>query len=208
MSLARAAFDAASRYLRRHPEEIGRAVRGAFGLRFGVPMAAFHWLADELLNKGDAKVAIDAAPPGLRLAGIFDAMDTKLDAKATIIIDRVRITADELRIDVRLEDIDVKILSDKKTQISALIRSGALDVSRPGDLMRELPDIPEFIVDCDGNRIGVDLAKHPQLRSNDAVRKAIATVASLVTIDSIQTDDSHFEVKLRALPRGVVVAAG
>ncbi len=205
---SRAVLEAAGEYLRKHPEEIGRAVRGALGLRIGVPLVALRWLTKQLLaDKEDTEVRFEARPPGIRVGGIFEAMETKMDAGATIFIDRVKIDEVNARIDLRLEDIDIKILSEKKTQISALIRSGALDVSNVGDLINELPDIPDFILDAKDNKMSIDLMLHPQLKDNPKLRQMVGALSSLVTLHGVYTDDDHLDIKLRAFPRGLFTAA-
>lgn len=205
---SRAVLEAAGAYLRKHPEEIGRAVRGAMGLRIGVPLVALRWLTSQLLaDKEDTEVRFEARPPGIRVGGIFEAMETKMDAAATIFIDRVKIDDVNARIDLRLEDIDIKILSEKKTQISALIRSGALDVSNVGDLINELPDIPDFIFDAKDNKMSIDLMLHPQLKDNPKLRQMVGALTSLVTLHGVSTEDDHLDIKLRAIPRGLFTAA-
>jgi hypothetical protein len=44
--------EAVRSYLRTHPEELGRAVRSALGLRFGVPLAALRWLGLQAERSG------------------------------------------------------------------------------------------------------------------------------------------------------------
>ncbi len=199
---------AAGRYVWQHPQEIRRAVRNAANLRIGVPLVAFRYLVSELVPKdSDSDVVIEAAPPGLRLAGTVNAMETKLRASAIICIDDVEIDANTMRLTVRLEDIDVQVLSDKKTQLSALLKSGALSVREPGALINELPDMPPVIVSAVGNRVTLDLLKAPQLGENEMARKALRVLSSIVTVSRIETADEHFEVKFRAFPGGVMDAA-
>ena len=71
--------DALRTYLRTHPEEIGRAVRSALGLRFGVPLAALRWLGQQAERSGKVEdLQIDSIPPGLRLGGNVDLMNTPI----------------------------------------------------------------------------------------------------------------------------------
>ena len=204
----RSALEAAAFYLRRHPEEIYRSVIGLVGMRASIPVAALRWLAGEALAGAaeDNQVVIEAVPPGLRIGGTFEAMKTRLNAKATIFVDRVLVDEAHARLDLRLEDINIEVLSDTKTQIGALIRSGALDVSQVGDLLAELPDIPGFIVDAHGNRLSIDLMRHPTLRENPRLQEIVGLVSSLVTVRALETDPSHVGVRFRPLPRGVLEA--
>lgn len=208
MLSGRRAVEAAGKYLRRHPEEVGRAVRSALGLRFGVPVAAFRWLVEQISrDPSDADVQIDPEPPGLRLAGTFENMQTRLRGSAVVYIDRIHVTAHQIRIDVRLEDVSLNVLSEKKTHLSALIKSGALDVSKPGNLVAELPDMPPVIIDAYDNIISLDLMREPKLSSNRAVYRAVGLLSSLVTVHGVETDSTHLDVLMRAFPQGVGAAA-
>lgn len=178
------------------------------GLRFGVPVAAFQWLADELIpKKADADVKISSAPPGIRMAGNFDMQGTRVRGDAQVFVDRIVATHDRMRIEVRLEDIKLKVLDDKKTQISALIRSGALSLANPGALISEMPDMPDFIVDATDNRIAIDLMKHPSLSKNVMVRRVLGLMTGFFTVARVETDDTHFDVAFRVLPDGLGGAA-
>lgn len=201
-------MEAAAYYLRRHPEEIYRSVVDLVSLRASIPVAALRWLAGEALAgaSDDNQVVIETVPPGLRIGGTFEAMKTHLHAKATFFVDRVLVDESHARLDIRLEDIDIRVLSKTKTQIGALIRSGALDVSQIGDLLAELPDIPPFIVDAHGNRLSIDLMRHPTLRENPRLQEMVGLVSSLVTVRALETDPSHVGVRFRPLPRGVLEA--
>lgn len=199
----RLALEAATQYIRTHPEEVRRFIRGGFGLRFGVPLAAFRWLVSHVL--GDANgmdPVIEAASPGLRVAATLEKMDTKMRARATMFITRISVSAHELRMELRLEDVGITVLSEQRTIVSALINSGALDVSRPGDLVNELPGIPDFIVEADGHRIVVDLMKAPSLANNPMARHLLGLTSSIISLHGVHTEEDHLDVVFRALPRG------
>jgi hypothetical protein len=208
MLSGRTVAGAAGRYLRRHPEELGRALRSALGLRLGVPVAAFRWLVEQTSrDPADADVEIEPHPPGLRLSGTFENMQTRLRGSAVVFIDRIEIDAQRIRIDLRLEQVRLRVLSERKTHLSALVKSGALDLSRPGNLVAELPGMPPFIVDAHDNVVGVDLMRDPKLGRNRMVVHAVGLLSSLVTVHAIETDSTHLDVLLRALPRGLGAAA-
>lgn len=201
-------MQAAGRYLRRHPEELGRAVRGAVGLRFGVPIAAFRWLVEQISSDpSEADVEISADPPGLRLAGTFENMKTRCRGSAVVFIDRIQVSSEQIRIELRLEQVGLKVLSANKTHLSALIKSGALDLSNPGNLVAELPDMPPVIVDAHDNIVVLDLMREPKLRSNRAVYRAVGLLSSMITVHGVETDPTHLDVVMRAFPRGLGAAA-
>ena len=201
-------FKAAGRYLRRHPDELGRAVRNAIGLRFGIPIEAFRWLAGELLDDDKVEdLVIEADEPGLAVAATFDLMKSRVRGGATIFIDRVEIDGDKMRVEVRLEDVSMTPIGDEKTQISALLRAEALDLSRPGDLVAYLPDMPATIVSAHGNRIVLDLMKIPKLGRDPKVRHAVGMLSSLVTLHRVETNDRHLDLDFRPFPSGLTAAA-
>jgi len=74
-------------------------------------------------------------PPGLRVGATIDLMGTPVRAGADIFIERVSITPDELRFEIRLDKVSLKVADDApESPIAALLRSGALDLSKPGNL--------------------------------------------------------------------------
>lgn len=208
MLRGRTVVGAAGRYLRRHPEEFGRAVRSMFGLRLGVPIAAFRWLVEQVSkDPSDADVEISAEPPGLHLAGTFENMKTRLRGSAVVFIDQIYVATDQIRITLRLEQVTLKVLSEKKTHLSALVKSGALDLSNPGNLVAELPDMPAFIADAHDNIVVIDLMREPKLRGNRMVYRAVGLLSSMITVHGIETDPTHLDVVMRTFPRGVGAAA-
>lgn len=183
-------------------------VRNAIGLRFGVPLAAFRWLAAELADGDKVEdVEIDAIPPGLRMAATVDLMKTRVRAGAVLYIDRISLTGDEMRVELRLEDVSLIPVDTHKSQISALLITRSLDLSRPGDLVQHLPDMPDMIVDSHGNRVVIDLMRVPKLASDPTVRHALGLMTALMTLDGIETEGDHLDLKFKPLPSGFVAAA-
>jgi hypothetical protein len=207
--MLRKALRSAADYLRRNPDEIVRAGVNATKLRFGVPVAALSWLASQV--KGDAApkdVEVGTVPPGLRLGATVKAMGTMLRANASIRIDEVEISAETVRIGLRLNDVKLKVLDDSETPVATLVKSGALDLSKPGNLAKFLPKRPPAIVDAEGDRIVLDLMKVPKLAENERFRRLLRVVTPVLGIRAIETDGDHLYVALRATPAGVLEAVG
>lgn len=199
-------LESAGRYLRGHPEEIARIMRSSFGLRFGVPLAAFRWLAEKLVDDVQGlDPEITARPPGLQIGMTFEKMESKIRFSAVIYVARIDVSSTQIRVEVRFEDVKLKVLNDKRTVISALINSGALNISQLGSLIAELPRIPPVIVEAANNRIVFDLLKSKQL-DNRVVRHLVGLWSSLITIDGVETESDHLDVVFRALPRGRAAA--
>src|SRR5512143_1690231 len=151
---------AATNYLRRNPDELVRATLNAGRLRFGVPIAALRWLAGQAKGKKAPKdIELGSAPPALRLSATVNAMGTELRAGGQLRIDEVEISADSIRVGLRIHEVRLKVLDDSETPVATLVKSGALDLSKPGNLVKFIPKRPAAIVDAHDDRIVVDLMK-------------------------------------------------
>ncbi|MEM1416544.1 MAG: hypothetical protein AAGH15_16655 [Myxococcota bacterium] len=204
MSMAQAAIGAARNYLRHNPNELGRAIRGALGLRVGLPISALRWAGRQAEKAGKVDdLKIDPVPPGLRVAASIDPMQTPLRASAIVYIDRVVFNEEELTVALRLEEISLKLNGDAQTPVAALIKSGALDLSNPGTLVGYLPNRSPVLAEAKDNRIVLDLMRDPKIGQNPIVRHAVAALTSFVTLHSVQTDDDHVDVAFRSFPTGV-----
>jgi hypothetical protein len=202
-----ALLEAASRYLRTHPDEVMRMIRNAIGLRFGVPIAGLRWLAAN--NEGGPRdVQIDPDPPGIRVAATLNMMETTVRATTSIFIERIKASSEELRLEIRLEGTSLKVLDeDSETPVAALIRSGALDLTKSGSLAAHMPKVSRLLGESTGNKLVIDLMKHPKIGKNKLVRRALGLVSSFVTVHGVESDEGHLDVLLRAFPRGVGGAA-
>jgi hypothetical protein len=202
-----AVLQAATSYLRSHPEELTRVLRNALGLRFGVPIAGLRWLAGQGDGEGPKDVQIDPDPPGVRVSATLDLMGTQVRAVTSIFIERIRASAEELRLEVRLEGTNLDVLGDAESPVAALIKSGALDLTRAGNLAAHLPKVNQLLGESTGNRLVIDLMKHPKLGGSRLVRRTVGLVTSLVTVHGVESDEGHIDVLFRALPRGIGGAA-
>ncbi len=206
MKNALAMFLAAGGYMKKHPGEAVRAVRNVSELRFGLPIAALRWFASRVRGKKAPKdVQVDAAPPGIRAGATIDLMGTEVRATSTVVIENVAINADELRFEVRISDVQMEVLGDNAdaSPIAALLKSGALDLSKPGNLAAYMPKRPEMLVEAVDDLVVLDLMKHPKIAGNPTVRAAIAAITPVLSIRAIETDSEHLDVLLQLSPSGV-----
>jgi hypothetical protein len=204
-------LEAAASYVRRHPEEVLRALRNAISLRFGLPIAALRFLASNLNGKKAPKdVEIAAVPPGIRVAATLDLMGTTVRATAVVVVEALKLDAETLRVEVRLREVGLKALDDRQeTPVAALLKSGALDLSKPGNLAAYMPRRPALLVEARDDRIVLDFMKHPKLASDARLKRALHAVAPILTVWAIESDPEHLDVALRALPDGLFeVVAG
>jgi hypothetical protein len=204
----RAMIRAAVGYVRKNPDEVVRAAVNAGGLRFGIPLATLRWFAGQIQGKKAPKdVEISSVPPALKLSAVVDAMGTAVRASASIKIDEVTISTDSVRIGVRLRDVKLTLVGDSDSPVATLIKSGALDLSKPGNLVKFVPKKPPAIVEAEGDRVVVDLMKVPKLANDKRVKRFISILAPVVGIRAIETDRDHLYVKLRTTPAGLPEAA-
>ena len=202
-----AALQAITSYLRAHPDELARLVRNALGLRFGVPVAGLRWLASRGGESGPQDVQIDTEPPGLRVGATLELMGTMVRADTRIFIERIVMSEEQLRLEVRLEKTNMQVLGDAESPVAALIKSGALDLTKSGNLAAHMPGLGRLLGESTGNKLVVDLMKHPKFGKNRLVRRALGLVSSIITVHGVESDDRHVDVVLRALPRGIGGAA-
>jgi hypothetical protein len=191
-------------YLKEHPEEFVRALKNALALRFGVPIAALRWMAGRVRGKRAPKdIEIGAVPPGVRVSATIDLMGTTVRASAVIYVQELRFVPKEtLRIGLRLSEVSLKVLDDSETPVAALLRSGALDLSKPGNLAAYMPKRPPMLVEARDDRVVLDLMKHPKIGSDPKLQRLLSVLLPLVTVSGVETDPEHLDVRFRAFPDG------
>lgn len=196
----------ACNYLVEHPDELVRILRNAAELRFGVPLAALRFAAAQARGRrAPTDVEIEAVPPGIRIAATVLAMGTKLRAGALIFIEGIRVGRDELRVELRLSDVSLVLLEESDSPLAALLRSGALDLQKLGNLVAVMPRRPEFLVEARDDRVVLDLKRHPAF-AGSGVERLLALVTPLVTITGVKTDVEHLDVELGVLKKGLAGA--
>jgi len=167
-------------------------------------LAALRWLGQQAERSGKVEdLQIDSVPPGLRLGGNVDLMNTPIRAGAIIFVERVVFNDEELTVALRLEDVQLKLNGDSDTPIAALIKSGALDLSNPGTLVNFMPNRSPVLAEANGNRIVLDLMRDPNIGKNPLVRRAVSLLTSFVTLHGVETDTKHIDIAFRALPSGL-----
>jgi hypothetical protein len=167
-------------------------------------VAALRWLGEQAERSGKVEdFQIESVPPGLRVAGNVDLMNTPIRAGAKIFVERVIFNDEELTVALRLEDVDLKLNGDSDSPIAALIKSGALDLSNPGTLVNFMPGRSPVLAEANGNRIVLDLMRDPKIGKNPLVRRAVSLLTSFVTLHGVETDTRHVDIAFRALPTGL-----
>jgi hypothetical protein len=201
----RVLFSAAARYLKSHPDEVARAVRGALGLRFGVPLDALRFLVRELVvgKKAPRDVVIEAAPPGLRLGATVVTMGSTLRVGLTLFVEELWLDDSQARIAARIADLGLEVVDGHDTPLAGLVKSGALDLSKPGNLVAFMPKRPAMLVEAKDDRVAIDLLKAPKLASNETFRRLLRVVTPVISVAAIRTRDDHLDVHLKATAGGI-----
>jgi hypothetical protein len=205
---ARSLLNAAVDYVRRNPDELVRAAVNAAGLRFGIPLAALRYLTAQakLPRKAPKDIEIGSSPPALRISLSVDAMGTPVRFSAAFKIDEIDLSPASMRVGVKLSDVRLALIGESDSPVATLIKSGALDLSKPGNLVKFLPKRPPAIVEADDDRIVLDLMMVPAIAANEVLRRALAIVTPVMNVRAIETDRDHLYVALRAMPRGLPAA--
>lgn len=186
-------------YLRRNPRELLKTARELVELRLGVPIDGLRWLAEHALPHDLFPIGlrVEAAPPFLRLGAEVNAMGTPIRASLCVGVDEVQVNANKLQFALRIAEIDLKMAGESVSPLAVLIKSGVLDLSRPGDLVHHLPMRPPVITEARGDRIVVDLFKIPMVAVNPAIRITAALLSAVLSVDAIEADEERLYVVLR-----------
>ncbi len=190
-------------YLRRHPEEVLRVAKNVAQMKVGVPVPALLWLAKELgAGKVPEDLVLEARNPGIFAQASFSMMKTPVRGSAIIIVERIEMKTDAILVDLRFEEISLAVTDPRAgTPVAALLQSGALDLSRPGDLLSYMPTRPAMLVEARANVITLDLLKHPTL-SAERARRWVSILVGVVGIETIRTEGQHLDVAFSPFPSG------
>jgi hypothetical protein len=198
----KALLERAVGWVRRNPDQIVEAAKNAAGLRLTVPLDALRWLASEVKGKNaPTDVEIVAVPPGVRVGLTVNVMKTTLRAALTLFIDRVRLSPDELTFELRVRDVALFVIGNSDSPVATLVRSGALDLSKPGKLVGHLPKRPAFLVEADGDRLVIDLMRDDRIARK--ARRYLRYITPLVTVNAVEANSDHLGVQLACLPDGL-----
>ncbi len=191
-------------HLRRRPADGWRILRGALSLRVLVPVEAFRWGAARLGSDKVKDIAIREAPPGLRILATAEVMETPLRIGATVSVEKVVLGAESLRVTVRIARVELQVLDEKvMSPVAALVRSGALDVSRPATLLAHMPTRPRMIVEAEGETITLELLRQSTVRAALEKRRWLAPILERIAVKSLRVRDGFVELALDPVPPGL-----
>jgi len=200
----RAALRSAGRFMVKNPTTMLSMARHALGMRIAVPLDALRWFIANTppSKKAPQDVTINAKPPAIALGATVDLMGTPVRAGASIKVDQIEVGPEHLRVNLRLSDVNLKVLGESFTPVAGLIKSGALDLSKPGNLANFMPKKPDVLVSAKDDLIVLDLMKNPKIRQNDKVRRVLETLTPVVNVSGLSTDGDLLLIQVRATPLG------
>jgi hypothetical protein len=200
----RSALRSASRYVVKNPVALFNVARHALSMRIAVPLDALRWFVENTPpgKKSPTDVTINAVPPAVHFGATIELMGSKLRVNAAIKVEELRIEPEELRLMLRLSDVQMKVLDRSETPISGLIKSGALDLSKPGNLANFMPKKPPALVEARDDIIVLDLMRVPKLANNLRLRKVLQRLTPVMNVAALKTEGDFLIVALRATPGG------
>jgi hypothetical protein len=202
----REALRSASRYVVRNPLTLARLARHATRSQMAIPLDLLRWGVTHLLVGDGAPrdVEIFATPPSLGFAATVDFMKNDMRTSATIRIESVRLGPGLVELAIRVSDLQIKPLGDGNSNFAKLLKSGALDLKKPGNLLKFFPKKPKALVQAEDDRFVIDLMREPKIQASKGLAKTLDAVTPVLNVTAIETDGDMLVLDLKATPRGVL----
>jgi hypothetical protein len=201
----RAALRSAGRFMVKNPTTMLSMARHALGLRIAVPLDSLRWFIANTppSKKAPQDVTITPRPPAIGIGATIDLMGTTVRAGASIRIDQIDISDAAAKVTLRLSDVTMKVLGESFTPVAGLIKSGALDLSKPGNLAKFMPKRPAVLVEAHDDIIVIDLMQNPKFAQNDRVRAILGTLTPVTQVAGLSTENDFLIIQLRVSPFGI-----
>lgn len=191
-------------YLLGNPAFLLRAALNAARLRIGIPLDALRWLAGHLLQgpKVPKDVEITGAAPALGLAMTVNLMGTPLRIRCSLRVEDLRAQEPQLLLELRVRDLAI----EAPPSSPAAQMFGAMDLTKPGNLMAFMPKRPPALIESRDDRFVFDLMRVPALGKNPLVARALFALAEVVSVREVTVEDDLLVLALRATPMGLPLA--
>ena len=201
----RAALRSAGRCIAKNPTTMLSMARHALGMRVAVPLDALRWFIANTppSKKAPQDVTITPRPPAIGIGATIDLMGTTVRAGASIRVDHIEVGEEKFRVALRLSDVTMKVLGESATPVAGLIKSGALDLSKPGNLAKFMPKRSPVLVEAHDDVIVLDLLQNPKIAANERVRGILGTLTPVVQVSGLSTEGDMLILQLRASPFGL-----
>jgi hypothetical protein len=201
----RAALRSAGRFIAKNPTTMLSMARHALGMRIAVPLDALRWFISNTppSRKAPQDVTITPRPPAIGFGATIDLMGTTVRAGASIRVDQIEVGEEKFRVTLRLSDVTMKVLGESFTPVAGLIKSGALDLSKPGNLAKFMPKKSPVLAEAHDDIIVLDLMQEPKFAANERVRAVLGTLTPVVQVSGLSTEGDFLILQLRASPFGL-----
>ena len=189
----------------KNPTTMLSMARHALGMRIAVPLDALRWFIANTppSKKAPQDVTITPRPPAIGIGATVDLMGTTVRAGASIRVEQIEVTDLAFKVTLKLADVTMKVLGESFTPVAGLIKSGALDLSKPGNLAKFMPKRPPVLVEAHDDVIVLDLMQNPKFAENDRVRGILATLTPVTQVSGLTTEGDFLIVQLRVSPFGI-----
>jgi hypothetical protein len=201
----RAALRSAGRFIAKNPTTMLSMARHALGMRIAVPLDVVRWFITNTppSRKAPQDVTITPRPPAIGVGATVDLMGTTVRAGASIRVEQIEVGEEKFRVTLRLTDVTMKVLGESFTPVAGLIKSGALDLSKPGNLAKFMPKKSPVLAEAHDDIIVLDLMQEPKFAANDRVRGILGTLTPVVQVSGMSTEGDFLILQLRASPFGL-----
>ena len=189
----------------KNPTTMLSMARHALGMRIAVPLDTLRWFIANTppSKKAPQDITITPRPPAIGLGATIDLMGTTVRAGASIRVEQIEVSDHKFKVTIRLGDVTMKVLGESFTPVAGLIKSGALDLSKPGNLAKFMPKKPAVLVEAHDDVIVIDLMQNPKFAENDKVRGILGTLTPVVQVSGMSTEGDFLILQLRASPFGI-----
>lgn len=189
----------------KNPTTMLSMARHALGMRIAIPLDTLRWFISNTppSKRAPQDVSISSRPPAISLGATVDLMGTTVRAGASIRTESIQVSEHSVKVTLRLSDVSMKVLGESFTPLAGLIKSGALDLSKPGNLAKFMPKKSPVLVEAHDDILVLDLMQNPSFANNDKVRAVLNTLTPVVQVSSMSTDGDFLILQLKASPFGI-----
>lgn len=189
----------------KNPTTMLSMARHALGMRIAIPLDTLRWFISNTppSKRAPQDVTISSRPPAISLGATVDLMGTTVRAGASIRTENIQVADRSVKVTLRLSDVTMKVLGESFTPLAGLIKSGALDLSKPGNLAKFMPKKSPVLVEAHDDILVLDLMQNPSFANNDKVRAVLNTLTPVVQVAGMSTEGDFLILQLKASPFGI-----
>ncbi len=183
-------------YVRSNPLVLVQAARNAARFELSVPMELLQWAIDRRpRGKGPERIELTTSGNALRLSLTVDLYGTKIDVSADLSIESIENLPEQFKVAVRVADL--QIVAPPQSPASMMI--GSLDLSKPGSLMKMMPQKHAALIDASDDVFVFDLLKIPALANNHKFRRLLGAL-SFMRVRSVRGDGALLAIGVDVSP--------